>query len=252
MTLTTRDIQARCASLGFWPGPIDGKMGARTRAALDEATLSQKAKGLPFAHPSGITRLHLHWTAGGYIPNATDKKAYHGIIDGQGGIHRPHPDTARLAHTLNANGGAIGLSMACMAGAQERPFERGSAPMLAVQLHGLAREAARLCRLYDIPVSQWSTLTHSEVQPVLGIAQRQKWDINWLPGMTAPSDPVTVGNRIRAMITAELTGQAPAINTAMPVQAISHPTRIPAPLGGNRARPGFWANLWAHITGIGA
>ena len=43
-------------------------------------------------------------------------------------------------------------------------------------------------------------MSHSEVQPTLGIRQKQKWDINWLPDMAAPGDPITVGDRIRAMV----------------------------------------------------
>ena len=49
---------------------------------------------------------------------------------------------------------------------------------------------------------------------------------------------------VRTMTAAEIIA---AMQSPAPVT-----TRIPAPLGGNRARPGFWANLWAHITGIGA
>jgi hypothetical protein len=73
--------------------------------------------------------------------------------------------------------------------------------MTPEQLVGLARAAARLCAAYDIPVSRWSVLTHAEVHPTLGIAQRQKWDVNVLPGMAAPVDPITAGDRIRELIT---------------------------------------------------
>lgn len=199
-----RAVQARCAALGFWPGPIDGVIGARTRAAQDAARASQAAKGLSFQHRSGLTRIHLHWTAGGYVPNSTDLRAYHGLIPGEGAPVWPvGPDTPR-SHTLNANGGAIGLSICAMAGAVERPFDRGRAPITPAQVSTLAREAARLCHLYDIPVSRWSVLTHAEIQPTLGIKQRWKWDITWLPGMDAPGDPIEVGDRLREMVRCEL------------------------------------------------
>ena len=202
MTYEVRALQARCAALGFWPGPIDGKYGSRTKAAEEAARKSQAAKGLPFIHPSGLTRIHLHWTGGGHKANATDRQHYHTVIEGDGTEVKCADPWVRRSHTLNANGGAIGLSMCCMAGAVERPFSWGQAPMTPAQLDGLARTAARLCLAYDIPVTQWSVLSHAEVQPTLGIAQRQKWDVTVLPGMAAPSDPITVGDRIRQMIAA--------------------------------------------------
>ena len=38
----------------------------------------------------------------------------------------------------------------------------------------------------------------------LGIVQRWKWDITWLPGMDQPGDPIAVGNRLREMVRCEL------------------------------------------------
>jgi hypothetical protein len=205
MSYEIRARQARCAALGFWPGPIDGVEGRRTREAYAAAVASQRAKGLPFQHSSGITRLHLHWTAGGHKANATDKAAYHFLAEGDGKVIFAASPEVRRSHTLNANGGAIGLSMCCMAGAQERPFNPGKAPMTTLQLHAMARQAAVWCRFLDIPVSRWSVLTHAEVQPTLGIKQRFKWDITWLPGMPGPSDPIDVGDRIRGIIRAQVT-----------------------------------------------
>ena len=46
-------------------------------------------------------------------------------------------------------------------------------------------------------------MSHAEVQPTLKIAQRGKWDIIWLPGMTQPGDPVRVGDHIRGLIKAD-------------------------------------------------
>ncbi|MFD2439714.1 N-acetylmuramoyl-L-alanine amidase [Paracoccus kondratievae] len=112
--------------------------------------------------------------------------------------------TTSRSHTLNANGGAIGLAICAMAGAQERPFSWGKAPITPAQVSALARETARLCRTYDIPVSRWSTLSHAEVQPSLGVVQRAKWDITVLPGMDGPADPITVGDRLRDLVAREL------------------------------------------------
>lgn len=204
MTYSARAIQARCAALGYWPGPIDGVRGRRTEAAIAEATAAQRARGLPLVHPSGLTRIHWHWTAGAYRANATDRAAYHVLIEGDGTLIRAAEPSAGRSHTLNANGGAIGISMCAMAGAQERPFSAGRYPITAAQIGALARETAKACLAYDIPVSRWSTLSHAEVQPSLGIAQRRKWDVCWLPGMAGPADPIAVGDRIRDLVRAEI------------------------------------------------
>jgi 5-oxoprolinase (ATP-hydrolysing) len=121
-----------------------------------------------------------------------------------GTVLRPVDPWVPRSHTRMANGGAVGVAMCCMAGAQERPFAWGKAPMTAAQLDAMAEEVARLCIAHDIPVTRWSVLTHAEVQPTLGIAQRRKWDVLVLPGMARPGDPFEVGDRIRAMITAKV------------------------------------------------
>ncbi|MDO5621900.1 MAG: N-acetylmuramoyl-L-alanine amidase [Paracoccus sp. (in: a-proteobacteria)] len=199
-----RARQARCAALGFWPGPIDGLDGPRTRAAFAAVQASQQARGRPFAHPSGITRVHWHWTAGSHNPANLTMLPYHAVIFGDGTVRWLAAPAALRSHTLNANGGAIGLALCGMAGARERPFAWGSAPITPAQVSALARETARLCREYDVPVSRWSTLSHAEVQPSLAVRQRQKWDISVLPGMAGPGDPVSVGDRLRVMVAAEI------------------------------------------------
>lgn len=202
MTYAIRSRQSRCAALGFWPGPIDGLDGKRTQTAYAAAVASQRAKGLPFAGP--VTRVHWHWTAGGHAANATDRRAYHCLIEGTGFVIWLADPTEYRPHTLNANSGAVSISLCAMAGAVERPFNAGKYPVLPPQLHALARETAKLCLRYDIPVSRWSTLSHAEVQPSLGISQRQKWDITYLPGMGGTADPITVGDRIRDMVRAQI------------------------------------------------
>lgn len=196
--------QARAAALGFDPGPIDGLDGPRTRAAVAAATGAQVARRLPFIHPSGLSRVHLHWTAGGQRASALDRKHYHVLIEGDGTVIKAHPPETRLAHTLNANGGAIAVSLCAMAGAAERPFDPGTAPITDAQLRALPDAVGALCLAYDIPVTRWSVLSHAEVQPTLGIRQKGKWDIAWVPGMAAPGDPVAVGDGLRRMIEAAL------------------------------------------------
>lgn len=159
-----------------------------------------------------MERLIIHWSAGTHTVSALDRQHYHYIIDGAGAVHRgDHPVSANAgplvagryaAHTLNANTGSIGIALAAMVGAVERPFNAGRYPITPAQVDALARLCADLCRDYTIPVTRKTVLTHAEVQPTLGIAQRGKWDISWLPGMSAPGNPVTVGDTIRARVTA--------------------------------------------------
>lgn len=162
---------------------------------------------------SGLTRIIIHWTGGAHRATPLDLKHYQFVVQGDGsvvaGIHSPE-DNIRTndgiygAHTRMLNTGSIGVSVAAMAGAVERPFNAGRFPITAAQMPALAALVARLCRQYRIPVSRTTVLTHAEVQPTLGVAQRGKWDITWLPGMAACGDAVAVGDRIRAMVTAEL------------------------------------------------
>jgi len=200
MTIDVRARQARAAALGFDPGPIDGVDGRRTQEAVAKAANAQGKKGLPFIHASGITRIHLHWSGGPHKPSALDRKHYHVLIHGDGSVEWAHQPETRLAHTLNANTGAVAVSLCAMAGAVERPFTAGAFPVRAIQQAAMARVVKGICAEFDIPVTRYSVLTHAEIQPTLGIKQRGKWDICWLPGMDAPGDPIEVGDRLRAQI----------------------------------------------------
>lgn len=161
-----------------------------------------------------MKRIHIHWTAGPHRATATDREHYHFIVEGDGtvidGIHKPEANLAigngspYAAHTLNANSGAIGVAVAAMRNARERPFNPGPSPITDRQIEALAALCARLCIKYGISVTRWNVLTHAEVQNALGIAQRGKWDITWLPGMDAPGPAIEVGDRLRRMISAEV------------------------------------------------
>lgn len=153
-----------------------------------------------------MDRIIIHWTAGTHKVSDVDRQHYHFIIDGAGNVvagkYAPEANAKPVAgkyaaHTLNANTGAIGVAVAAMLGAQERPFSAGKYPITTAQVDALARLVVKICDQYGIPITGRTVLTHAEVQPVLGIAQRGKWDITWLPGMTGAGDPVAVGNAIR-------------------------------------------------------
>lgn len=157
-----------------------------------------------------MERIIIHWSAGTHTVSALDRQHYHYIIDDDGDVHTGiHPVSANkgplrsgayAAHTLNCNTGSIGVALAAMAGAVERPFSAGQWPITPQQVDALAALCADLCRQYDIPLDRATVLTHAEVQPTLGIAQRGKWDVTWLPGMAGPGAPVAVGDMIRARI----------------------------------------------------
>ncbi len=103
---------------------------------------------------------------------------------------------SRLARWI----GIAFTAVAAMAGAVERPFSAGKHPITPAQVDALIKLVRDLCRGYGIPVTRETVLSHAEVQPTLGIKQRGKWDIAWLPGYAAPVNPVRVGDDMRARI----------------------------------------------------
>lgn len=193
---------------------VDGAWGPITEAAVEGA---MRDHGVVTADAlfdqSGLSRVKWHWTAGAYGVIGLETRAYNGIIGPDGGfVAGDFPMQAQASyavgraasHTLNCNSHAIGLSMDCMAGAKERPFNVGSSPMTWAQVYGLVVNTAIICQSFWIPVTRWSVLSHAEVQPTLGIKQRNKWDVTWLPDMDKPGDPVAVGDRLRQMVRAEM------------------------------------------------
>ena len=157
-----------------------------------------------------MKRVIWHWTAGGYTPNDTDRRHYHEIIDGNGevvqgrhGIPTNKPPLERgryAAHTLNGNSNSIGIAVAAMRGAREVPFSAGPSPLTWPQIATMLEQTAKHCKHYGIEVSRETTLSHAEVERTLGIKQRAKWDIMWLPDMDRPGDPIKVGDRLREML----------------------------------------------------
>lgn len=142
-------------------------------------------------------RIILHWTAGGYMSTVHDRSCYHYLIEGNGNhVKGKHSVTDNCplnredyaAHTLNANGGAIGLAVCCMFGARQSPFYPGKFPMKRSQWNALVIAAADLCRRYDLPVTPQTVLGHGEVERNLGIRQNGKWEfmLPWEPTLTVP------------------------------------------------------------------
>lgn len=90
----------------------------------------------------------------------------------------------------------------------------------------MAALCAELRRRYHIPLSRKAAPAHADMQPALGMAQRGKWDVTWLPGLSGPGAPLAVGAMLRARMLAEL---APAASCSPPNRAVStHEPRCPS------------------------
>lgn len=144
-----------------------------------------------------LKRIITHWTGGGYKASGLDRHHYHILIEADGNIVRGNfsikaneknlVEGQYAAHTLGTNTGSIGVSVCCMAGAEEKPFDAGGAPLTKVQWGQLIRVVAELCKAYSIEISPTTVLGHGEVQENLGHKQKGKWDPMVLPWNTALS-----------------------------------------------------------------
>jgi len=169
---------------------------------------------------SGYNRLTGHHTGGGYTPNATDKKAYPLLIDGDGMVHQGNlPITANIVgrrlvrgryypHTWKLNSGNLGLAICCMAGARWGD-PRGSTKCypLQRQVDAFIAEAAKRCAEFGIEVTGRTVLSHAEVEPVLGVKQRQKWDFDYPIRSVQQRDPVAIFDEIRQEILWKMDGK---------------------------------------------
>lgn len=115
-----------------------------------------------------LTKIILHWTAGGYYPNATDYSHYHYLIDKDGkvyaGYHKPEDnlncnDGNYAAHCGGGNTGAIGVALCGMYGYKNLK-NTGKSFITKKQCESMFHLCAILMREYNIPLS--SILTHSE------------------------------------------------------------------------------------------
>ena len=168
-----------------------------------------------FASPGGIIRrITVHWTAGSHIASALDCEHYHYLIEGSGKIVRgnftplnnlpPLREGAYAAHTRSANSRNIGIALCAMHGATESPYEAGEYPINQMQWLQLTKLLATLCHRYDIAVTDQSVLTHAEVQNNLGIWQRGKWDIAYLPFEKPVFGAKNIGDMMRSEVVSVL------------------------------------------------
>ena len=137
-----------------------------------------------------MKRIILHWSGGAYQPNTKDLKHYHRLIDGNGNIHigrfpieqneKPLKRGQYAAHTYRCNSDSIGVAFCAMFGARDVQ-DIGNYPIREIQWDAMVRLVADLCEEYQIPVTRETVLSHAEVQPTLGIKQKEKWDITFVP-----------------------------------------------------------------------
>ncbi|MQV88440.1 N-acetylmuramoyl-L-alanine amidase [Sinorhizobium medicae] len=230
MTPTVQSLQWRLIALGF-PLPefgADGDPGGETiaavNAALDEIEKLRGWPSPPQASSAAIVpadwmpdakmgRIVCHWTAGAHKASEFDRGHYHILIEDEGKLVRGIPSIALneapakrgyAAHTLGANSGSIGVSLCCMGGSNEAPFDPGKYPMTREQWDALTSVVANLCRRYSIPVTDKTVLSHAEVQNNLGIQQRGKWDFTRLAFDPSVKGAKACGDKLRAEAKAKL------------------------------------------------
>lgn len=160
-----------------------------------------------------MKRIIWHWTAGTHKANDLDRQHYHFIIEGDGtvvrGNYKPEDNEKIVngryaAHTRHANTGSIGVAVAAMHGATQRPFNPGAYPITPKQVDALVDLSARLAKQYHIPVMRETMLSHAEIGATLGIPQNGKWDIAWLPGLGNADYPIDVGDQLRSAVVARM------------------------------------------------
>lgn len=178
---------------------------------------------------STMNRIVLHHSAGQLEPSVYDLQHYHRMVTGSAkvldgkfpisanAIGRKLTSGTYAPHTLNLNGGAIGLALAAMAEAQWANPRACPAFPRPAQVDAFVAEAARLCSLYGIPVTRKTVLSHAEVQTTLGVTQKGKWDFDYDPyGVLDTRDPVKVGDMLRERIIAALAGRPTIIQPPAP------------------------------------
>ena len=130
-----------------------------------------QAQNLAGMDPGKAKKIYLHWTAGGYNSVVGP---YHTIFTGDGTRHRRVDYNTRSGHTESRNTGAVGLSVAAMAGGHgnyQWPKE--------AQLDAMAAEAARLGKAWGWKASDINIkniMTHGGIR-VFYMAEIMQWNI---------------------------------------------------------------------------
>ena len=158
-----------------------------------------------------MNRVIWHHTGGVRQPNDIDRRHYHALIDGDGAvvwgnhtpeanrvIRNPRDGSTYAAHTAGLNTASIGIAICGMGDGEWRNPHAARLFPRPVQIEAMMQLTAEWCRRYQIPVGRETTLSHAEVEPTLGVAQRGKWDFDYDPrGIRDTRNPVAVGDDLR-------------------------------------------------------
>jgi hypothetical protein len=201
-------VQKVKGSDGLWAVTVRKKAGAAAAPVSPAPVAAGAVVPDAWMPDCAMKRIICHWTAGAYSASTHDRACYHILIQHDGTLIRGDfsiadnvsaADKRYARHTKNCNTGSIGISVCCMAEANEAPFRGGGCPMTMEQWELLVRVTAQLAKRYRIPVTPTTILGHGEVQTNLGIAQEQKWDPMVLPwDLNASKEEV--GRRFRAKV----------------------------------------------------
>ena len=112
---------------------------------------------------TSLNKITIHWTAGAYTPNNTDRQHYHFLVDDKGNIYtgkyKPEDnlncqDGKYAAHCGGGNTGNIGVAMC---GMLDSRF-----PITRKQLEATCELVAKLSKKYGIAINSKSIITHAE------------------------------------------------------------------------------------------
>ena len=196
-------------------------------AILDKCAALYDA--LPEVEAGGLTRIYLHWSAGGMsrcdaaynveaiIANGTwALQITHDPCDNVPGLN----DNAEAAHTYKRNAGAVGVALTGMDGAGVGPHDFGADPVTVMGLTHLCAAAAALAAKYGISVAGVSSgepygneptiLTHAEAAmrvgdpPQYADYRSERWDLASFaplpPSLSlTPQMAETCGNALRTL-----------------------------------------------------
>ena len=211
---TIRDYQIRVNSLNILPVSlvVDGQNGPNTRRGI---ALAMNFLGVQdqdeILDNSGLYRIHWHWTASTYMVTPKMLSHYNAVFDINGKYYPSvdpteqarysHINDVGVSHTRMANTHAIGLAVAACglrkANWHNNTVTIGKYPMSWKQIDAMLKRTAYYCKKFDIRVSKWTTLTHAEIQPTLGIKQNGKWDIRCFPDDKRLWGAVEAGDYLR-------------------------------------------------------
>ena len=154
-------------------------------------------------------KVYLHWSAGHYGQFFDD---YHVNIDKDGSIYSSTDDLSEvLAHTYHRNTGAVGVSMACCAGATSNDL--GDESPTTAQIDAMAKVVMVLCDEFGMEINKDNVMTHGEAadnidgieasEPYGCQSTCERWDLQFLGTKESPAyttdydDPSTGVNVIR-------------------------------------------------------